>query len=619
MRQRTYITVGFFLLLFLLVEWRLFELQLKPNRYKKLGQLNKLIKEYVNAERGKIYDRHNRLLVSNQPIYAVYITKTETKAFDTTALARLLKIDKAELKKRIAKAGRYSAYKPYFIAGGYLLDEIMPLKEMRYRFPGISIRKKSIRKYYTRHGANFLGYLQEVGPKTVASDPFYERGDLIGVAGVEKYYEKALRGKKGVRYYYRDKFNRKTKSYLQGQWDTLPRPGKDLHLTVDIDLQSFIDSLMQNKHGAVVVLDPETGEILALVSAPSYNPELLSGRKRNEIITKLLRDKLNKPLFDRSLLGTYPPGSPFKLVEAAVGLQEGAITPYTYFVCHHGFRYGNRFMRCHCGADGPVRLSYAIPFSCNTYFSQTYLRILDKYETPQSGVNHWAARLKKFGLGDYLHYDLPVGTKGLIPDSSFYARYFGHSRWKSMNIISNGIGQGQVLVTPIQLANMVAAIVNKGYYITPHIAGKIGSKPPAERFLQRHETGIDSVWFDYVIRGMRDVYRKGTARWSQIPGIDMGGKTGTSENFVRINGRRIKLPDHSIFVAAAPLEHPKIVVSVFIENGGFGANLAAPIASLIIEKYLRGKISRKDLLNKVLQTDLTPVYKLKTYGPETKH
>ncbi len=620
MNRRTHTIIAVLFLFAMLIVWRLSYLQLYENRYKKLAKLNALIKESVEPERGLIYDRNGKLLVSNQPIYSVYVTPSETKAFDTVKLAKLLDLTPAELKERLHRARLYSQYKASQISGQYLKEEIAPLKASLFRYPGFSIRKRHIRKYHTRHAANVLGYLQEVSPVLMKKDSFYEPGDLAGAAGVEKYYEKLLRGQKGFRFFYRDKLNRKTKPYENGALDIAPVPGKDLKLTIDIELQKFIDSLMQNKHGAVVVIEPQSGEILALTSAPSYDPSLLSGRKRNLTIKKLLNDKLHKPMFDRSLLGTYPPGSPFKLLEALIGLQEGVITPATGFRCNHGFRYGNRFMRCHCGANGKiVRLAYAIPFSCNTYFSQTYLHILDKTGNPQQGINRWASYLKNFGLGDYLHYDLPVGRKGLIPDSAYYHRYFGHDKWKSMNTISNGIGQGQILVTPVQMANVMAAIANRGYFYTPHVVKRIGHNPPDIRFRTKRFTGIDSIYFKPVIKGMLDVYRIGTAKYVQVPGIQIGGKTGTAENFIRFKGQRIKLPDHSIFVAMAPVNKPRIVVSVFIENGGYGATLAAPIASLVIEKYLTGKITRTDLLEKVLKADLNSIYELKTYGPKKEN
>ncbi len=610
MNRKTKILWGFFGFLVSLIIVRLATLQLTENEYKKAAQINSLIKEYITPKRGKIFDRNGKLLVSNQPVYSLFVIPSQVKEFDTLLLTDLLKIDKNFLEKKLRKARSYSPFKPSPVVEHLLLEQIAPLKEVIYQFPGFVIKKNYIRKYHTSHAANVLGYLQKVPPSGL-KDPFYDRKDLIGVAGIEKYYEKILRGKKGVKYYNRDKFNRKTGSYLNGAMDTAAIPGKDLYLSIDIDLQAFIDTLMQGKHGAVVVLNPQNGEVLALVTAPSYDPSLLVGRKKNMILRSLLNDKINKPLFDRSILGTYPPGSPFKLINALIGLQTGAVHNGSFFVCQGGFKYGNRFMRCHCGAYGKVRLNYAIPHSCNTYFSQTYLKILSRNGNERLGLEEWAKYVKSFGLGNYLGIDLPTGRKGLVPDTTYYDRYFGNKRWRGSYFISNGIGQGQLLVTPLQMANMTAAIANRGSFFTPHLIKKIQNDSIPSKFRVERKTLIEPRFFNPVIQGMHEVFTKGTARFSRVPGIEICGKTGTAENFIILDGKKTQLPDHSIFVAFAPKEIPQIVVSIFIENGGFGSNLAAPIASLIIEKYLKGKITREDLLKRVMETDLTEIYKYK--------
>jgi len=618
MSKQTKILWVWLSLVLLVIIGRLGVLQLRDNAYKNQAKINSLIKEYVTPIRGKIYDRNGKLLVSNQPVYSVYVIPSQMRSFDTLQLANLLHITPEQLKEQIRKAKNYSYYKPSPVGKEYLMEDIAPLKELLHEFPGFIIRKRYIRQYHTSHAANVLGYLREVSPAQLKKDPFYEPGDLTGAAGIEKYYEKFLRGKKGVRYFNRDKFNRKTGSYMGGKWDTLPQPGKDITLALDIELQAFIDTLMTGKHGAVVVMDPKTGEVLSLVSAPTYDPSIFNSPNRNIIFKSLLKDQLHKPLFDRSILGTYPPGSPFKLVNALIDLQEGVVTPATTHVCKGGFSYGNRFMRCHCGAYGPVNLHYAIPYSCNTYFSKSYLQLLGSENSPQEGVQKWADYVKSFGFGNYLGIDLPTGQKGNVPDSTYYNRFFGHRNWKPTYIISNGIGQGQILVTPLQMANMTAAIANQGYFYTPHLIKTIDKDSIPPKFTVKRQTLIDREHFPIVIEGMKDVYKKGTARYAQIPGIEAAGKTGTAENYTRINGQKISLPDHSIFVAFAPADDPQIVVSIFIENGGYGSNLAAPIASLIIEKYLKGEISRKDLYEKVIRTDLEDIYRYKTYGADKK-
>ncbi len=620
MSKQTKIVLLFFVLLFFLILARLSQLQLYENSYKTLAKINSLIKEKIPAPRGKIYDRNGKLLVSNQPVYSLYVIPSQLSSFDTIKLLNILHIDKETFLNKLEKAKKYSLYKASPVSEQYFIDEIAPLKEIIYQFPGFFIKKSHTRKYHTTHAANILGYLHEVGPVLLKKDAFYEPGDLTGASGIEKYYETILRGKKGVRYYNRDKLNRKTSPYLNGKWDSLPVPGKDIHLSIDIELQAFIDTLMQGKHGAVVVLNPENGEILSLVSAPGYDPAVFTGRNKQLILKSLLQDKLNKPLYDRSILGTYPPGSPFKLINALVGLQTGAVTASTYYICHHGFRYGNRFMRCHCGANGrPVHLNYAIPYSCNTFFSKTYLKILDSYPNPRIGIQKWSEYVKSFGLGNYLGVDLPTGRKGNVPDSTYYNRFFGNKRWRSMYTISNGIGQGQILVTPIQMANMTAAIANKGYYYIPHLAKKIENDSISEKFKTPKKTLIDTSYFEPVIQGMWKVYTHGTARFNRVKDIEICGKTGTSENYARIDGKKIQLPDHSIFVAFAPKDKPEIVVSIFIENGGYGSVLASPIATLIIEKYLKGRITRTDLYNRVIATDLNEIYKYKTYGTVQKN
>ncbi len=609
--KKFWVVTGFWFLVLMLVLIRLAMLQWFPNPYHKLAEINAIIKEKIPAKRGNIYDRNGILLVSNQPTYTVYVTPSLIKPFDTLLLAEILHLNKKDIEDKINKAKRYSFQKPSVFTGNLLKEDIIRFKEILYKFPGFGIKIHHIRKYHTKHAAHILGYLRSVRTYDLEKDEYYEPGDVKGMAGIERYYEKILRGKKGVRYYYRDKFNRKTTPYLHGKWDTLPEKGKDLHLTIDIKLQSFIDSLMSGKHGAVVVINPKNGEVLAMVSAPEYDPGMLSGKDGRKHFSRLLKDSIHKPLYNRALLGTYPPGSPFKIINAMVGLEMKSIKPYTSYVCQHGFKYGNRFMRCHCGANGSVYLDYAIPYSCNTFFANAYMDMINREENPREGIQKWADMVKKFGLGDYLHYDLPIGKKGLVPDSSFYNKYFGNNRWKTSYTISNGIGQGQILVTPIQLANMTAVFANRGTYYTPHFVKEIENNQIEKRFLEPKKTGFKIENFERVIKGMAKVYTSGTARYSQIRNLTMAGKTGTAENFIRLDGKKIQLPDHSIFIAFAPVENPEIVVSVFIENGGYGASLAAPIASLIIDKYLNDTISRPDLYNKVINTDLYPIYEMK--------
>ena len=617
MRQKSVFIILLIILTSFIIAGRLYYIQIIDQDYKKLALKNAVKKEYIIPERGYIYDRNNKLLVSNLPVYDIMAVPKQIKAFDTLAFLQYTGIDKEELLKRLKKAQKYSRNKASLIIPKLYKDEIALLQEKIYKFPGFFIQRRAIRKYHTNSAANVLGFIREVNEKELKKDPFYMQGDLIGKSGVEKAYEKVLRGKKGIKYYLTDKFNRKISGYKNGAFDTLAEVGKDLQLTIDIDLQALGDSLMQGKRGAIVAIEPTTGEILALVTAPSFPPEYLSGRNSSKNFNKLFLDKVNKPLLDRGLQGEYPPGSPFKMLNGLIALQEGVIQPGTYFVCNHGFYYGkNAHMFCHCGAGGRrVHLPWAITKSCNTYFSKSYLNILNKYPDVAQGLDVWHDYLHRFGLGDYLHTDLPVGSKGFIPDSKFYNRYYGKGRWYASFTVSNGIGQGEVLTTPIQLANITAAIANKGFYYTPHVIKKIDNDTVGIRryFFEKKQTGIDSVYFDKIINGMAEVYKTGTARYSQLQDIELCGKTGTSENKIKIDGKIVKLPDHSIFIAFGPKENPQIAVSVFVENGGYGATIAAPIATLMIEKYLTGKISRTDLLNRILATDLSETYQLKNY------
>ena len=372
---------------------------------------------------------------------------------------------------------------------------------------------------------------------------------------------------------------------------------------------------MQNKRGGIIAIEPSTGEILTMVSAPTYDPNTLVGRERSKNFTKLYNDSIAKPLFDRSLQAQYPPGSPFKVLNALIGLQENVISPRDQFTCRHGYYYGNKkLMGCHAHAP-VVNMNKGIYESCNAYFANVYRRIIEKYDKPSKGLNVWSEHLRSFGLGDYLGYDLNVGRPGRIPDGDFYNRWYGEDRWASTFNLSNAIGQGEVETTPVQLANMTAAIANRGYFYTPHIIKSIENESIDSKYTTPHYTTIDKENFEPVVEGMFDVYKKGTAKYIQVKGIEICGKTGTAENFVNVDGKKTQLTDHSIFVAFAPKDNPKIALAVFVENGYWGSRYAGKIASLIIEKYLRGTITRTDLENWILDHTLENEYK-KPYSGE---
>ncbi len=590
---------------------RLFYLQIIDESYKKKSYNNAYKREYIYPERGHIYDRNGILLVANQPAYDIMVVPKKVKPFDTILLCNLLNISKKQLKKQLKKARHYSPRLPSVVVGQLSKIEHAPLQEKIRKFKGFYIQKRSTRNYQTTMGANVLGYLAEVTPEKIKKDFYYKLRDLYGKTGVETFYEKELRGKKGVKYIQKDRYGRNIGAYKNGALDTLSKKGKDITITIDAVLQKYGEKLMINKRGGIVAIEPKTGEILALISAPSYNPALLVGRQRSKNFNKLFYDSISKPLYDRSLQAQYSPGSPFKLLNALIGLEENVITPNTRFTCKHGFHYGGKKpLGCHCSYGSSNNLNKGIFASCNAYFGNTYKKIIDKYPTTKEGMRVWSNHVKSFGLGNFLGYDLPIGTKGRIPDVDFYDKWYGKNRWYSTFTISNAIGQGEVSTSPIQLANMTAAIANNGYYYTPHIIKNIKDKAISKKFTKKHNTSISSQHFAPVIQGMLDVYQKkgGTGYSSRIKGIDICGKTGTTEVFQKIKGVRTQLTDHSIFVAFAPKNNPKIAIAVFVENGYWGGRWAAPIASLMVEKYLKGTISRKDLEEKMLNGSLQEEY-----------
>ena len=575
---------------------RLFQLQIiKGESYDPLNNAAvKTIFDY--PERGYIYDRNGVLLVANQLSYDVMIQPNKVKDIDTLEFCKLLKIDIEDFVKRYNKASKYASYLPSVFLKQLAKEDFAFLQEKLHKYDGFFIQKRVIRKYPINAAANVLGYIGEVNEQLAKKNTYYQAGELIGKDGIEKQYENFLRGIKGKKLFNRNNLNIITGSFKNGEQDTLAYRGKDLTLTLDIKLQQYAQKLMIGKRGGIVALEPSTGEILALVTAPSYDPNMLVGRKRSKNSSILMDPKsLEKPTYDRGLKASYPPGSPFKIMNALIGLQEGVISEQTSFYCYNGYRYGNRkneFMGCHCDIFGrPIQLKTAISKSCNSYFANTYKRIVEKNKNPSLGLDNWSAHVKSFGLGNYLGYDLPQGSPGLIPTGKYYDQMYRYS-WNASTNISNAIGQGEVQTTPIQLANFTAAIANKGYFFTPHILKNIDKRPIENAsFTDKKQTTIDKKHFSPVIDAMYEVFKTGTGKWSQVKGIEICGKTGTSENYTVVNGKRIKLEDHSILVAFAPKDNPKIAIAIFVENGGYGSRIAAPITSLMIEKYLNGEIS----------------------------
>ena len=596
---------------------KLFQLQIVDTNSSNFSTV-KIIYDY--PDRGYIYDRNGTLLVANEQTYDVMVVPREVKPFDTLTFCKMLKIDKDYLISRYKKAKRYSPRLPSVLVSQVEKSDYAILQEKMHHFKGFYIQKRALRSYPLPSAANVLGFVNEVNEERASKSDYYEQGELIGTYGIEKQYEEYLRGSKGIQKMQRDRMNKIIGSYKEGTEDRPSIPGKDLSLSIDIDLQQLGEQLMSGKRGGIVALQPKTGEVLALVTAPSYDPNLMVGRKRSRNSVIFINDSINKPMFDRGLKAEYAPGSPFKMLNGLVGLQEQVITPETAFKCFGGYRYGSRkneFMGCHCGIHNrPIALQLGLAKSCNSYFSNTYRRIIEKYPSAEEGMNQWEKHIKSFGLGNYLGYDLPNGSPGLVPSSNLYNRRYPSGSWRAVTTISNAIGQGEIQTTPIQLANMTAAIANRGYYYTPHFLKTVDDKPVIDpKYLIKHNTTIEPRHFDPVIEGMSDVFKTGTGRFVNIPSLEMCGKTGTVQNYVRHNGKKISLEDHSIFVAFAPKENPQIALAVFVENGGYGSAIAAPIASLMIEKYLTQEISRKSLEERITELSLQDYY-LYTLNPE---
>ncbi len=592
---------------------RLFYLQIIDDSFIKKSDNNAIKIKYDYPERGYMFDRNGVLLVANQPSYDVMVIPKDVKDIDIPEFCKLLKITEEEYATKMKKATVYSPRLPSVFLPQLNKKEYAGFQEKIRKYPGFYIQKRSLRDYQVNAAANVFGYIAQVNDAIIKKNPYYKSGDLIGKQGVEEVYEDFLRGTKGVKYIQKDRFNRDIGSYKEGIYDTIAVQGEDVTLSLDIELQKYGESLMINKRGGIVALEPKTGEILALVSAPSYDPAILVGRDRSKNYLKLSQDTLAMPLFDRGLLAEYPPGSPFKIMTGLIGLQEEVIDENTTFHCSHGFSYGRgAFMKCHDAGDN--NLHTGIAHSCNTYFANVFMKTINKYPKPGYGVDAWSNHLKSFGLGNFMGYDLPAGRKGHIPDSRYYKRWYPNGGWRSTTIVSNSIGQGEVSTTPIQLANMMAAVANEGYYYTPHIIKKIKNHTIDKKYTTKHVTTVDKQYFKPVIEGLYAVYNEGTARSLKVEGIDICGKTGTAENFTKINGVRTQLQDHSIFVAFAPKDNPKIAIAVFIENGYWGARWAGPIASLMIEKYLRTKITRTDLEKRMLEGSLQSEYAKVTSG-----
>lgn len=584
------------ILLFLIIGFvfiiRLFSLQVLNKTYKHSATKNVLREVIEFPSRGLIYDRHGELLVYNQASYDLLITPRETTEFDTTLLCSLLDINKENFIKEIKKARNYSRYRPSIVVKQISPDKYALLQEKMYKFPGFYFHTRTLRSYKHSIAAHVLGYVSEVNNSAIRNDHYYRPGDYIGITGIEQAYEKELRGEKGVRFFLVDVHNRVMGSYENGRLDTSSVKGKNIYTTIDWQLQSYGEELMGNKAGSIVAIEPSTGEILTMVSSPSYNPEQLVGRKRIKNYPRLVADTL-LPLFNRAIRAQYPPGSTFKMVHALIGLHENIITPNTRFHCAMGYHVGNFSMGCHHNRD--FKLSGSIAQSCNAYYANVFRYILDapKFGGTKKGYEAWREHVVSFGFSKKVTPELKNELKGFIPTSDYFQNnLFKYSRWRSLPIVSLAIGQGEILTTPVQMANYAAVLANRGYFIMPHFMKLVEDGDINPAFKEKHYTTIDTVHFEKIVEGMEwvmDEKKEGTATIARIPGITMCGKTGTAEN---PHG-----PEHSTFIAFAPKENPVIAIAVYVEKGKWGSLYAAPIASLLVEKYISGKIqdSRKKL------------------------
>jgi penicillin-binding protein 2 len=601
MNQNTghrYVVLGIFTVVFIIYLARLFYLQVIDDKYKLSANNNVLrtITEY--PARGLVYDRNGKLLVYNEAVFDLMVVPKQIVDLDTLEFCNIIGISIEDFVKKIEKAKKFSRIKSSIFEKQLSSETYAVLQEKLFRFKGFYVQSRTLRRYPDKISAHTLGYIGEADDKTIAQNPYYKSGDYIGISGLEQSYEEELRGQRGVRVVMVDVYNREKGRFADGEYDTAAVAGKNLTTTIDLRIQKLGETLLENKMGSIVAIEPATGEILAIITKPSYDPNLLVGRVRSTNYVKLLKDE-DKPLFNRSMQAYYPPGSTFKLVNALIAMQEGIITPATVFP--HSFVVGSKSVKCHGHPAGGIDLRAAVQYSCNPYFCNVFKVFVDsrKFVTSEKGYNLWRDHVLSFGIGRKIGVDLPHELRGMVPTVEYYDRFYGKGRWKASTIFSLGIGQGELGITPLQMANIMCIIANRGYYYTPHIVKKIGDKPNHTRGLdEKHVTTVNPEYFDAIQDGMQKVIEAGTGRVAKFGNFVICGKTGTAQN---PHGK-----DHSLFVAFAPRENPKIAIAVMVENSGFGATWAAPIASLMMEKYLTDSISRPELYERMTKMNLLP-------------
>ena len=589
LEYRKYVIGGVATLIVVIYIIRLFSLQIMSDDYKKNADSNAFLKKIDYPARGNITDRTGKLLVFNQPAYNIMVVMNEEAGkIDTTDFCSALGITKEFYVKRMAeikdknKNPGYSRFTQQIFMSQLSEEEFSLFREKLYRFPGFYMQKRSIRQYQYPYAAHVLGDVAEVSPSDIEEDDYYQSGDYIGKLGVERSYEKELRGQKGVQILLRDAHGRIKGRYQEGRFDQKPVAGKDLTLSIDLELQALGERLMEGKIGSIVAIEPSTGEILCMVSSPTYDLRMMSGRQRGKMHRELQMNSW-KPLLNRSIMGQYPPGSTFKTSQGLTFLSEGIISPNTMYSCHRGFQYKGLRVGCH-GHGSPLPLIPAISTSCNAYFCWGLYHMINnrkKYKTVQDAMNTWRDYMVSMGFGYKLGIDLPGEKRGLIPNADFYDNAYNKS-WNGLTIISISIGQGEVNLTPLQIANLGATIANRGYFITPHVVKSVKGQPLDEKYKEKHFTKATRASYDYIVAGMRSSVMGGTCKEANRADYEVCGKTGTAQN---------RGHDHSVFMGFAPMKNPKIAVAVYVENGGFGATFGVPIGALIMEKYINGKLS----------------------------
>jgi penicillin-binding protein 2 len=588
--ERRYVITSIFLVIIITLLGRLYYIQIVDDRYTLYANSNVRRTQIQYPSRGPILDRNGKILVQNVPIYDITVNPKEVKPFDTLEFCKLIGIDKEGFDKRMIKAIKYSPNKESIFEKQLPFELYASFQEKLAGFPGFYVQPRTVRTYPDSTAAQFLGFIGEVQDRDIKrSNGYYHQGDYIGVTGVEKSYELTLRGQRGVKIQMVDSRGIPKGSFANGAFDTLASPGKRLTSSLDIDLQKLGEKLMKNKLGSIVAIEPSSGEILCYVSSPTYDPNLMVGRERGNNSAKMYNDPY-KPFFIRPIQAQYPPGSSFKPLSALIALQEGIINPNETYYCTGSYRAGNRIVHCNHGeAHGTVNMARAVAESCNGYFSMVFQRIVDRYGVKRTEANFtaWRNNVMKFGLGARLDLDMPAESRGNVPTPLHYDNVYHKGGWRSSTIIPLAIGQGELLATPLQMANLECVIANRGFFYKPHLIKAIGTENVIKKeYTEKNYVGIDSGYFEPVINGMEAVVENGTARRSKIPGIIMCGKTGTAQN---PHGE-----DNSVFVAFAPRNNPKIAIAVVVENSGEGAHWAAPIASFIVERYLKGKVTPRE-------------------------